>query len=121
MAVEKSPIDIRYYITLLLRRKWMWIIPTVLFSVLAVAYASTLPEIYQSKSVMIVEESKVLDNLLSSRHRGRDLDVKSLLQAVRERMLGWKSVIQLIEILELDNDSAEDDEGSIEKLYKEFQ
>ncbi|MCP4267528.1 MAG: hypothetical protein GY777_18515 [Candidatus Brocadiaceae bacterium] len=119
MEDEKSQIDIQRYIKLLLRRKWMWIIPTILFSAVAITYARILPDIYQSKCVMIVEESKVLDNLLS-RRGGRKLDVKNLLQAVRERMLGWRSVVLLVGELDLDKDVPEDDEGAMENLYKKI-
>ncbi len=122
MADEKPQqldVQIQHYTGLLLRRKWMWIIPTILFSISAVIISRTLPDIYQSKCVMIVEESKVLDNLLS-KGKGRNLDVRSLLQAVKERMLGWKSVIQLVEVLELDKDIPEDDVSGMEKLYREI-
>ncbi len=119
MVDEKPQIDIQHYIKLLLKRKLMWIIPTILFTILSVTYACILPSVYESKCVMIVEKSKVLDNLLS-RGRGGDLDVKSLLQAVRERMLGWKSVMQLVEVLDLYKDIPEDDVGAMEKLYKDI-
>jgi len=119
MTDEKPAIDVQIqkYIKLL-RRKWfMWIIPTILFSAVTIVYASNLPDIYESKCVVIVEESKVLDNLLA-RGSGRGLDVRSLLQAVKERMLGWKSVVGLIKTLDLDKDFSENDSNAMEELYK---
>jgi polysaccharide chain length determinant protein (PEP-CTERM system associated) len=117
MEEEKNAIDIHHYITLLLRRKWLWIITTIVFTIGAAIYAIILPDVYESKCVMIVEQSKVLDNLLS-RNSGSGLDARSLLQAVSERMLGWKSVIQLIKALDLDKDISETDVGGMEELYK---
>ena len=119
MEEEKTSIDVHHYITLLLRRKWLWIISTIVFSIGATIYAIILPDVYESKCVMIVEQSKVLDNLLS-RKSGKGLDARSLLQAVRERMLGWKSVIQLIKVLDLDKDISENDVGGMEKLYRKI-
>ena len=119
MEEEKTSVDVHHYITLLLRRKWLWIISTIVFSIGAIIYALTLPDIYRSKCVMIVEHSKVLDNLLS-RKPSKGIDARSLLQAVKEKMLGWKSVIQLVEVLELDKDIPENDAGGKEKLYREI-
>ena len=95
MADENPQIDIQQYIKLLLRRKWMWIIPTILFSIGAVVYASVLPDIYRSKCVLAVERSKGLDALLLT---GRGQNAKSLVQAISERILSWNALNQLIKI-----------------------
>ncbi len=115
MQQENTSFDIHKYIKLLLRRKWLWIIPTILFSIGSIIYAVILPDVYESKCVLIVERSKVLNNLLSENERG--IDARKLLQAVRERMLGWQSVIQVIKIVELDKDIPQNDLGALEKLY----
>ncbi len=119
MEEQKTSIDVHHYIALLMRRKWLWIISTIVFGIGSITYAIIMPDIYESKCVMIVEESKVLDNLLS-RKSGRGLDARSLLQAVTERMLGWKPVIQLVEALELDKDISGNDVGGKEKLYRQI-
>ncbi len=121
MTDEKVAIDVQIlkYIKLL-RRKWlMWVIPTVLFSAGAITYASILPDKYKSTCVLMVEESKVLDNLLL-KSKGGVRSARGLLQAVKERMLGWRSVIPLIKILELDKDFSENDVGAMEKRYNEI-
>ncbi|ODS30902.1 MAG: exopolysaccharide biosynthesis protein [Candidatus Scalindua rubra] len=115
MEQENTSFDIHKYIKLLLRRKWLWIIPTILFSIGSTIYALILPDVYESKCVLIVERSKVLNNLLSENERG--MDARKLLQAVRERMLGWQSVIQVIKIVELDKDIPQNDPGALEKRY----
>ena len=115
MADEKPQIDIQQYIKLLLRRKWMWIIPTILFSIGAITYASILPDIYQSRCVLAVERSKGLDALLST---GRGQNTRSLVQAVSERILNWNSLFQLIKILDLDKNIPENDANALEALYK---
>lgn len=119
MEQENSQFDVHKYIKLLLRRKWLWIIPTILFSAGSTIYAIILPDIYQSKCVLTVRESKVLDNLLY-KGRQKDPDAKKLLQAVSERMLGWQSVIQIVKILGLDKDISENDVGAMERLYSKI-
>lgn len=116
MVQENTQFDIHKHIKLILRRKWLLIIPLVLFSIGSTIYALILPDVYESKCVLIVEKSRVLDNLLSGKDRG--LDATKLLQAVRERMLGWGSVIQVIKVVGLNKDLPEDDAGALEKLYR---
>ncbi len=119
MEQEKTQFDIHKYIKLLLGRKWLWIIPTILFTAGSIVYAIILPDIYESRCILIVEESKVLDNLLSRGQRSRGMDARSLLQAVRERMLGWQSVSKMIKILGMDKDLSENNkEKEMEGLYR---
>ena len=89
--------------------------PTVIFSIGATVYALILPDVYESRCVLIVERSEVLNNVLSDGRKG--LNAKRVLQPVRERMLGWQSVIQVIRVVGLDKDIQKNDPGALEKLY----
>lgn len=111
----KTQFDIQRYIKLLLRRKWLWIIPTILFAIGSIIYASILPDIYESRCVLIVEDSKVLNNLIGG---GGGQSATRMLQVVRERMLGWQSVVRIIKLLELDKGLDENDMGGMEKSYR---
>ncbi len=116
MEQENTSFDIHKYIKLLLRRKWLWIIPTILFSIGSTIYALILPDVYQSRCVLIVEKSMV-HNFLSKNQGG--IDARRLLQVVRERMLGWQSVIQVIRVVGLDKDLSENNVSAMEKLYRD--
>lgn len=115
MEQENTSFDIHKYLHLLLRRKWLWIIPTVIFSIGGTVYALILPDVYESRCVLLVERSEVLNNVLSEGRKG--LDAKKVLQSVSERMLGWQSVIQVIRVVGLDKDIKKNDPGALEKLY----
>ncbi|MGR3317145.1 MAG: Wzz/FepE/Etk N-terminal domain-containing protein [Candidatus Anammoxibacter sp.] len=116
MEQENKPFDINRYVELLLRRKWLVIIPTIIFGIGAILYASRLPDIYESKCILTVKRSRVIDNVLAG-GAGRE-DVRKALQAVREKMLGWASVTKVIKATGLDKDIPEDDQLSLEKLYR---
>ena len=110
MEQENTSFDIHRYIALLLRRKWLWIIPTVLFSIGGIVYALNSPDIYESKCILIAEGSKGLDSVLRA---GNRIDTKN----IRERMLGWQPVMQLIRTLDLDKDILQNNQDAFEKLY----
>lgn len=96
----------------------MCIIPTVIFGIGGIVYTLKLPDMYESKCVMSVEKSAVLNNvLLNSR---RELSAKVVLQSVRERMLGWHPVIQVIRSVDLDKDIPQDSPGALENLYRKM-
>ncbi|MBT7592857.1 MAG: hypothetical protein HN561_17500 [Candidatus Scalindua sp.] len=102
MEQENTQFDLQKYIKLLLRRKWLWIIPTILFSIGSTLYAIVQPDIYESKCVLLVERSKVMEEVIG---RQGGLSAKLVIQLVRQKMLSWQSVVQMIKILELDKNS----------------
>lgn len=113
---EKTTFDYHKFMQLLLRKKWLFIIPTIVFCSGSLFFAYQRPEIYESKCVLIVEKSKVLSNVLSERNV--QLDAGQLLQAVRERMLGWQSVTKVAKEVGLDDGLETDDIGTLEKVYR---
>ncbi len=115
MEQDKTSDDIRKSLRPILRRKWLWIIPTIVFSICAAIYALNTREIYESRCVLIVEKSSVLANVLAE--RGVTPDTGEILQTVSERMLGWESVVKVIKTVGLDKGLPEDDPGALEKMY----
>ena len=115
MEQENTSIDIRRYLKLLLRRKWLWIIPTVVFTVGATINAINQPDIYRARCVLAVENSKLLNTVLAE--RGVAPDTGKILQTVSNRMLGWEPVLKVIKSLELDKDIPEDDTMALENIY----
>lgn len=115
MEQDKTSFDINKYAKPLLRRKWLWIIPTIIIGAVTVIYALNKPDIYETRCVLLVERSKVLSSVLSERNV--QLDVRQVLQAVSERMLAWQPVTQVIRDVGIGKELTEDDEGDLEKLY----
>ena len=117
MEQENTQFDIQKYIKLLLRRKWLWIIPTILFTIGSTLYAIVQPDVYESSCVLLVERSKVLEEVVG--HQGdRGLSAKLVIQVVSQKMLSWQSVVQMIKILELDKNIEKDDLAGLQKLYR---
>ncbi len=71
MEQGNTQFDIHKYIKLLLRRKWLWIIPTVLFTIGSTFYAAVQPDIYESKCVLLLERSKVLAEVIGRQKNAR--------------------------------------------------
>jgi polysaccharide biosynthesis transport protein len=113
--MEKDQTDLHKTLKLLLRRKWLWITTTIVFTIGAAIYALNTRDIYESRCVLIVEKSSVLANVLAE--RGVTPDTGEILEAVSERMLGWESVVKVIKTVGLDKGLPEDDPGALERMY----
>ncbi len=116
MEQHKTSFDINKFTQPLLRRKWLWIIPTIIIGAGSVISVINKPDIYEAKCVLLVERSKVLSSILSERNV--QLDARQVLQAVSERMLAWKPVTQVIRDVGIGKELPEDDEEALEKIYR---
>lgn len=52
-------VEIRDYLDIALRRKWLFIVPFVVITVLGVGYAYRAPQIYQASTLILVEPQKL--------------------------------------------------------------
>ncbi|MFC1577183.1 XrtA system polysaccharide chain length determinant [Candidatus Omnitrophota bacterium] len=55
----------RNYVEIFFRRKWLMIVPVLLATGIAVAYSFTIPPKYRSSAIILVEEEKVSNPLIS--------------------------------------------------------
>ncbi|MHC4183440.1 MAG: GumC family protein [Planctomycetota bacterium] len=117
--MEKDQADFYKNLKLLLKRKWLWIIPTIVFTIGAAIYAINQPDIYETRCVLAVENSELLNTVLGERRgvSGVAPDTRKILQTVSNRMLGWEPVLKVIKSLGLDKDIPEDDISALEELY----
>jgi polysaccharide chain length determinant protein (PEP-CTERM system associated) len=113
---EDTQFDIHKYIKLLLKRKWLLIVPTIVIGVISIIYASLKPNIYESKCVLLVENASALEQLVAGK-RGQRENAGSVISIVRQRMLSWQSVIQHIRFLGLDKGFDIDDSVGLQRLY----
>jgi uncharacterized protein involved in exopolysaccharide biosynthesis len=93
---EKKPLD---YVKIIFRRKWLVIIPIVIGLIGGVIAANTLPRVYSASTLILVEEGRIINPLV------QDLAIStstaSRLNVLREQMLGWDRINQLIATLNL--------------------
>jgi len=55
----EETLDIKDYLQIALRRKWYFIVPFVLISIAAIAYAHYAPNVYRASTLILVEPQKV--------------------------------------------------------------
>ncbi len=88
------------YLKLFFRRKWLFIAPLFAGVVLGISAALIMPPTYESKAVILVEEQRTINPLI------QDLAVSTSfaqrLQSIREQILSWNNLSDLIKKLNLD-------------------
>ncbi len=84
MNFDKN-MTVQDYWAMVLRRKWLVIIPTVIFFVGAVAYAFLAPEIYQASTDILMETPKIPTNYISPTVEKLERQIDSIAQQIRSR------------------------------------
>lgn len=96
---QKKPLD---YLKIVFRRKWFIIIPVVIGTIGGIVAANVLPKVYRASTLILVEEGRIINPLV------KDLAVSTStaqrLAILREQILGWDRINQLINKLELAKD-----------------
>jgi len=100
--LSASQLPIRYA-KIFFRRKWLLLIPAVIGIIGGIVTGALLPKIYESYSVVMIEEEKTLNPLISG--IAVSADVVSRMRNIREQILGWNSLVQLVERLGLARDA----------------
>ncbi|MFA6216059.1 MAG: GNVR domain-containing protein [Candidatus Omnitrophota bacterium] len=87
------------YLKLFFRRKWFVLTPLYIGLVLGVVAYFVLPATYEASTAILVEEQRTINPLI------QDLAVSASfsqrLQTIRERLLGWNNLTDLVKKLEL--------------------
>ncbi|MBU2102944.1 MAG: hypothetical protein KKF80_06065 [Candidatus Omnitrophica bacterium] len=113
IIIQKKPLD---YLKVIFRRKWLIVIPTVIGMLVGVLSANFLPKIYSSSTLILIEDGKVINPLFQG--LAVSTSVASRLNTLREQILGWDRLNQLITKLGLAKDSKTQED--FEKLVKDL-
>lgn len=104
MSAEQATtqVSILSYLQIFLRRKWFFIIPLLIGLAISFFVANALPKVYESYTVMLVEEEK-LDNPIIS---GLAISTSAAqrMRNLREQILGWNRLVKLADKLNLTKD-----------------
>jgi len=111
---EKRPPDVRKILRVLWRRRWYFAMPFLLVAAAAVALAFTLPRIYESTCLLVVERPAVVASLL--KNQVPPLKPSELIQALQERMLNWRALANVVKKVNLAPDVSEEDLYSFEDI-----
>ena len=87
------------YLRIFLRRKNFFLLPLIILFSVTIIVSFFLPKAYEAKAVILVEEGKVINPLL--KNLAVSTTVSERLHLLREEILSWPRVVQLVEELGL--------------------
>ena len=119
MAQQKAEqqAQIRHYVRLFLKWKWLVILPAVLGGAIGVGIVLQMQPDYRSYCILRVKKPSVAVRVLGAE---QFLETGGILSAVREVLLGWDAVMKVAKAVGLDKDIAEDEVAAREKLFLEL-
>lgn len=97
---ESSTISLLSYLKIFFRRKELLIIPAFIGLVFGICAGITLPKKYRSETVILVQEAKS-DNPLFNK-LAVSTTVSQRLAGLKESILGWNSLVELVKRLDMD-------------------
>ena len=115
---EKKPLD---YLKIICRRKWFLIIPLVIGIIASIIAGNTLPKVYRASTLILVEEGRIINPLIEG--LAVSTSTAQRLAVLREQILGWDRINQLIRNLNLAKDvrNQEQFEELVKRLRKHIQ
>jgi len=95
----RNPIE---YLKVFFRRKWYLITAASAGLVLGIVFALLLPPVYQSSTVILVEEERTINPLFQN--LAVSTTAAQRMESIREIILGWNSLVELTKKLDLAKD-----------------
>lgn len=92
----RNPIE---YCKVFFRRKWLFIAPVFVGFVLSIIACFLLPRTYESSTVILVEEEKVINPLIEG--LAVSTSVATRMRTLKEQILSWNSLVKLTKELNL--------------------
>ncbi|MFA5143030.1 MAG: GNVR domain-containing protein [Candidatus Omnitrophota bacterium] len=93
---QLMPLD---YVKIFFRRKWFIIIPTVAGIIISIIAGNILPKKFEASTLILVEEGRIINPLIQG--IAVSTSTAQRLAVLREQILGWDRLIQLIKSLDL--------------------
>ncbi|MDD5730232.1 MAG: GNVR domain-containing protein [Candidatus Omnitrophica bacterium] len=109
----RNPAD---YLKIFFRRKWLLIAPIFVGFVFSVIACFMLPPTYESSTVILVEEEKLINPLIQG--LAVSTSVAERMRTLREQILSWSSLVELTKKLNLAKDTAS--QGQFETLIADL-
>jgi polysaccharide chain length determinant protein (PEP-CTERM system associated) len=104
------------YVQIIFKRKWLFILPFVAVFTTTALGSFFLPKIYQSRSIILVEQKQILTPLVQGMAVNPETTMFQL-DTLKEQMLSWTKLEEMISQLDLDRGGVKGKIGS-EKLIK---
>lgn len=94
--VTKNPLE---YLQIVFKRKWFIIIPVAIGTICGIVAGNTMPKSYQASTLVLVEEGRIINPLIQG--LAISTSTAQRLAVLREQLLGWDRILQLIKTLDL--------------------
>src|SRR3989338_269781 len=98
-VTQRQPSD---YLKIVFRRKWLIAIPALIGLVGGIIASNVLPKEYESSTLILVEEGRIINPLIKG--LAVSTSTAQRLAVLREQILGWDRILQLIKALDLAKD-----------------
>ncbi len=99
---QTTQMDVREYLEIFFRRKWLFIVPFVLISIASIVSIFVIPKEYEATSIILLESEGIIDplvkNLAISPKLGRQVST------LTARILTWPRMVELVTKLNLTKD-----------------
>lgn len=119
--MEEKNLDISKLWLIFRRRKWFFIIPLAVFTVLGILIAFGLPKVYEAKCILLVEKSRVVTGIFEDEQKNTLGDAKNLVKTVQEMVLGWGPVTSTLRQTGLITETEFNNASSrVEELYNDI-
>lgn len=96
--IEDNPSDWRYYVKMVVRRRWWLVLPAILFWAAALVLSLVLPAKYRSETLVLIEEEGVPAQYVTP---NVSVDLQQRLQSLTEQTLSRPRLSQIINELHL--------------------
>ena len=112
------PLVLDDYLSILKRRGWLLLVPTLLLPILGYAFSFTISPQYQSQSLVLIEGQKVPDEFVKAVVTS---DLDSRLDAIKEQLLSRSRLQPLIERYNLYASSRQSIDDRIDAVRKDIE
>jgi uncharacterized protein involved in exopolysaccharide biosynthesis len=100
MIQSDTPIGWQDYLTILLRRKWFFVLPCASIVAISLIIGMFLPRIYRAETVLMIENQQVINPLIQGLAVSTSMGQR--LRTLREELLSWTSLSRLVHELGMD-------------------
>lgn len=96
---EGAQFNPMHYLKIFFRRKWFIIIPIIIGMIAGIVAGNLMPKSYESYTLILVEEEKIINPIISG--LAISTSASQRLSTLRERIMGWFSLVKLTEKMNL--------------------
>jgi len=117
MIQSDTPIGWQDYLTILLRRKWFFILPCAGIVAISLIIGMCLTRIYRAETVLMIENQQVINPLIQGLAVSTSMGQR--LRTLREELLSWTSLSRLVHELGMDRNAQ--NPAAFESLVRRIQ